>query len=327
MSLRHITAAALVAFSLAACVAPIDPKTLTMATIPSYAPVSPDKFDISNMALIRGHYIESTGLLGSPSSLTNLVAIDGRYYDVKYENTFNPVPAGQHMLTIGLRTGMRVAQVPAFVDFKPGGCYVIKWERGSASLNSFNSNIPPDTLWIEDEKTGEIVAPKLSAIIYDSKNRYVPPTDATSTISGSTNGKIFDKLVAFIQMVDGKIVNGDGAATLLSGENPRTDYAVPLAAGRRGIAIRIEYNLIYGSIPVMFDVKPNTSYVVKFEEPQSKLYRDHHVLVIPYWIEEAASGAIAFPKTDMPFFHGKSFTPEQLGQLATPPITSPSTSE
>ncbi len=319
---RHLIVTGLLAFSLVACAKPVDPRTLTSATIPSYAADKPDKIDLSETAFIRGHYIKSTGFLGKPSSLTYLVSIDGQYYDVEYENKFNPVPAGQHMLTIGAHIGMRSAQVPAYANFKPGGCYVIRWEYGKASLNSFNSNIPPDTLWIEDEKTGEIVTPKLSAIIYDSDNRYIPPSGTTSTISGSTNGKLLDRIKVFTQMVDGKIVNGDGAATILAGEDPRPDYAVPLTAGRHGLGIKIEYNLVYGSIPVMFDVKPNTSYVVKFEEPQSKLYRNHLVQVIPYWIEEAATGILAFPKTDMPFFHGKTYTPEQLGQTAPPPATS-----
>ena len=318
MSFSKIALLALL-LPLAACATQIDPKTLTEATVPSYTPVRTDSKD---EATIKGTYIESTGLLGTPSSLTYLVAIDGRYYDAEEaEDVPNPVPTGQHIVTLAFKTGNRSVQVPAFVDFKPGGHYVIKREYGDISLNSFNHSIPPDTLWIEDEKTGEIVAPKLSVTVYDSKDRYVPPAGATSTISGTSKGDLLDKTNAFVQMVDGHIVDGDGAATILENESGRPDYAVPLNPGRHGIAIRLESNLSYGVFPVMFDVKPNTSYVVKFDDPKNKIYRDHLVIVTTFWIEETATGVIALPKIDMPTYHGTHYTPDPLAQPAAPTAT------
>jgi len=69
----------------------------------------------------------------------------------------------------------------------------------------------------------------------------------------------------------------------------------------------------------MFDVKPNTSYVVRFEDLQDKLSEGHLTSVLPFWIEEASTGVIAYPKVDLVFSVGKKYTPEQLGLPSTPP--------
>lgn len=305
----------LVAFTLVACAKPVDPRSLTQATVPLYHPA---KTNVADAPTIKSIFTPSTGFLGSPATVTFLVAIDGQYFDGGRRSDPHPVPAGPHVISIGYATRGRSSQVAVLVDFKPGASYVIRQDNSGLTLNSINNAGPDDILWVEDEKTGLAITPKQSTTIYDNPDRYVPPSDATSTISGSRGGQFLDHFVSFIQMVDGKIVNGDGAASILEGEHGRPDYAVPVAAGRHAMAIRIDYNLTYGVFPLYFDVKPSTSYVVKFEGPLSKIIGNRQTYVISFWIEEMGSGALALPKVDMPISYGRKYKPEELG-TETPP--------
>ncbi|MDO8289717.1 MAG: hypothetical protein Q7T44_10910 [Parvibaculum sp.] len=304
--------------SLAACAKQIDPKTLSEATVSDYVP---PKVVTSDMATIKGVYTQTPDIFGARVSTTFLVAIDGKFHADPDDHSALPVPSGKHMVAIGVSLESGSAMVPAYVDLKPGRSYVIKYENTGLTLNSINKIGPDKTLWIEDEKSGEIISPKIASNIYDSNNRYIAPAGSTSTITGSTNGELLDKIVAYTQMVDGFVVDGDGRASVMEGEDGRPEYAVPLAPGRHGLALRVAYGTTYCTFPMMFDVKPKTSYVVRFEEPQDKLSEGHLTSVLPFWIEEASTGVIAYPKVDLIFSVGKKFTPEQLGQPATPPAT------
>lgn len=313
MLFRRLALIGLAALTLAACASSVDPKTLAQATVPVY---SPDRTALADAPTIKGVYTRSTGLLGAPASVTYLVAIDGLYFNAREDTVANPVPPGPHAITLGAQSGQVSARVPAYLDFKPGTSYVVKFEYTGLNINTFNTNGPDLTLWVENEKTGEIVTPKLSTAIYDSKTRYAPPANAGSSIAGSTDNALFDRYAAFVQMIDGAVVSGDAPASLLEGELPQPEKPIPLAPGSHAISIRVSFALSYTYYPLILDVAPNTHYVVKYAPLKSKLKGNRQVTVMSIWIENAVTHAIVFPPVDIPFSIGRRYTPEELG---TPP--------
>lgn len=190
------------------------------------------------------------------------------------------------------------------LDAKPGASYVIKRESGELTINaSFHNKGPGEIFYIEDETTGTLAVGKTSSVIFDNANRYKKPSGSgLSTIGGTKGSRSSSTATAYVQSIDGDFVDGEGPASLLTGgEQPRIEYPIPLAPGVHPLGIMLVSHVVTGgSFPILFDAKPDRRYVVKSEAASMKRWNGKMVLSFTFWIEDASSGAIAYPRTDAP---------------------------
>lgn len=117
-------------------------------------PVGPD------VATVRG--TRETALLDIYSAY--VLTIDGVYVKPasdgapRYDATYRITP-GLHAIGVGFADGLTVGAFPFLVDVRPSTHYVLRLEHGLKRIK--DKRWETATLWIEDETTGEIIAPKV----------------------------------------------------------------------------------------------------------------------------------------------------------------------
>lgn len=97
-----------------------------------------------------------------------VLAIDGKYAPMTAETAFvkrSPIynasvrlEPGLRAIGIGLRASMEFAVYSVLLDVQPNDAYVLRYEHGMKRIG--DSKWTAITVWIENEKTGDIVWPK-----------------------------------------------------------------------------------------------------------------------------------------------------------------------
>ncbi|MFN4355970.1 hypothetical protein [Parvibaculum sp.] len=292
MKLLRLAAIALVAGT-AACAPKLE--TLPVADFQAY---KPDLTGVAEPATLRGSYSQKPGLVGSATYAVGVFAINGKvaFEDEKFDAPIELKP-GPQSLTIGYLVGRRGDSIPVMLNAKPGGRYVIKRAEDTNWADGLNYNRIRTWLYIEDERTGEIVVPNTPDIIMSIEGRYQPPSGAdVATIRGTVHES---GLSVYPIAVDGQIVPEDRQRGVWVAPRWEPTKSVALAPGIRAIAILARTGLYEGYLPVLLDAKPGVSYTVKFD---FALKRSGGVRVHTHtiWIEDAATGEIVVPKSDLP---------------------------
>lgn len=292
MKVRSIVLA-LFALSLAACA----PKLETLPAA-DFQPYNPDLSGVAEPATLRGSYGDKSALLGTAKYAVGVFAINGKvaFKDLRFDAPIELTP-GKQSLTIGYVIGGYGDTIPVMLDAKPGGRYVIKRATDTNWSDGLKYDRIRTWLYIEDERTGEIVVPKTPDIIQTIEGRYQPPSGAdVATISGT---KKSGSLSVYPIAVDGQVVREDreGGIWLASRWEPTKPVAV--APGISAIAILARSGLSERYLPVLLDAKPGASYVVRFEHGLKRV-GESRIYAHTIWIEDAATGEIVIPKADLP---------------------------
>lgn len=242
---------------------------------------SPAKAD-SATASVRGELERIS--LGNTG--TYIYGIDGRMIHPSppmYENPIELAP-GAHSLLIGFNAS-KYALLPARIDAKAGARYVARFEQTGAVREEL-----VNTVWIEDEISGEIVVPKQQ--IWPAVKpaiTYVPPASgATATIQGTATT---DRMGAsFTRAVDGVSTNIADVTR-----------AVPLAlaSGPRALLISFASDRIIANLPVMLDVKAGDRYVIGYEIDDSR-FSSQAAPIFKFWVENATTRERVVPETKVP---------------------------
>lgn len=287
---------ALIAFSLCACA----PKLETLPTA-DFQPYNPDLTEVAEPATIRGSYEESTGALGRPSRSVGVFAIDGKVaFNREGFETPVPLAPGIHSLTIGYLNGPYGDTIPVVLNAKPGGRYVVKRSEDKDWLDGLRYDRIRTWLYIEEEATGEISVPKTPDILQSIEGRYQPPSDpGVATIRGTETGSALDGLSVYPIAVDGQIVKEDREQDLLVVARWKPTKSVALAPGLRAIAILAKGGMGNRYLPILLDVKPNASYVVKVEHGLKK-FGTTRIFAYTIWIEDSVTGETVVPRADIP---------------------------
>jgi hypothetical protein len=282
----------LLALSLAACAPKLE--ELEAATFQSYRP---DLSDVSEPATIRGSYEEITGMLGTSSRAVGIFALDGKTaLKGGYETPIYLAP-GVHSLTIGYTNGIYGDTIPVMLDAKPGARYVVKRSEDKEWLDGLRYDRIRTWLYIEEEKTGEIVVPKIPDILQSIEGRYQPPSGPNvGTIRGTVNEH---GVSVYPIAVDGQIVKEDREQDLLLAARWEPTKSVALAPGLRALAIYARSGVTGRYLPILLDVKPNASYVAKVDYRLKKSGATR-IFTFTIWIEDGATGEIIMPRTDLP---------------------------
>ncbi|MBX3446595.1 MAG: hypothetical protein KF765_07560 [Parvibaculaceae bacterium] len=284
---------AALALSLAACA----PKLETLPPA-DFQPYKPDLTGVTEPATIRGSYSQKPGLVGSATYAVGVFAINGKvaFEDEKFDVPIELKP-GPQSLTIGYIVGRRGDSIPVMLDAKPGGRYVIKRAEDTNWADGLNYNRIRTWLYIEDERTGEIVVPKTPDLIMSIEGRYRPPSSAdVATIRGTVHES---GLSVYPIAVDGQIVPEDRERGVWVAPLWEPTKSVALTPGMRAIAILARTGLYEGYLPVLLDAKPGAAYVVKFDFAL-KRFGGVRIHTHTIWIKDAATGEIVVPKSDLP---------------------------
>ncbi|MDP1627507.1 hypothetical protein [Parvibaculum sp.] len=281
---------------LAACAPNLE--SLPTASLKLY---KPDMSDPAAAATIRGTFEESTGLLGTPARATGVFAIDGNTaFETRELAAPLPLTPGLHSLTIGYLTGGIGDAVPVKLVAEPGARYVVKRERGTDMMDGLRYDRIRTYVYIEDEKTGEIVVPKTPDVLRSIEGRYAPPTGPDlATMRGTGDDGLLDSFYALLIAVDGEIVRAKKEATLMTVESYEPATPIALTPGLHALAIAVRGGTGTSYLPILFDAKPNVSYVIKYERGL-KRHGSVRIFTATVWIENESDGSIALPKTDIP---------------------------
>lgn len=141
---------------------PVTPKMVDDAKYASEYYIEPSGTDT---ATIRGT-VERKGF--NEPYAAYVLATDGKYAPMTDETTFiNRLPIydaavrlepGVRAIGIGLRASLQFAAYAVLLDVQPKDAYVLRQEHGMKRIG--DSKWTAITVWIENEKTGEIVWPK-----------------------------------------------------------------------------------------------------------------------------------------------------------------------
>jgi len=287
---------ALLAFSLAAC-AP-DLEKLPKANFHAY---EPDLSNVSEPATIRGSFKDSTGPLGSPYRAVGVFAIDGKVaFDGPAFDTAIPLTPGIHSLTIGYSNGGYGDTIPVVVNAKAGARYVVKESNRTDWLDGLKYDRIRTWLYIEDEKTGEIVVPNTPDVIQSIEARYRQPAGPdVATMRGTEADNFLDYLAVLPIAVDGQIVEETSKQNMWSAAQWEPKRAVALEPGHRAIAIMVRGGAGHRFLPILLEVKPRASYIVKYDHGLKK-FGTTRIFTYTIWIEDAVTGEIVMPKADLP---------------------------
>ncbi|HEX7775901.1 MAG TPA: hypothetical protein VF449_05175 [Parvibaculum sp.] len=187
------------------------------------------------------------------STGTYVSGIDGemtRPSPGRYEQPIDIAP-GTHSLLVAFNAN-KFATLAMRFDAKPGGAYVIRWEQQSAAPGV----TPPTQVWVEDEKSHDVVAPKRQIWPIDHNPSYVTPSGAgAATIGGSAQTDAHGPISVSLAAVDGAYTGTQDA-----------DAAKPLGVAPGLHALLIDYNstLFGAEYPVLLDVKAAHDYVIGF---------------------------------------------------------------
>lgn len=255
------------------------------------------KGDAPNAA-IKGTYTKGGGILLKASRGTYVAAIDGKVGFEKDRRTGSiPLTAGVHSLSLGYWIGAHKGFVPARLDAKPGASYVIMEEDGE--LLALVEEQRPNFLYIVEEKTGEVVFPKTPDLAAAATRIYSEPSGTdTATVRGSLDKSLFVLNAAQVIAVDGLYVPVKRGTFFTAGD-PYYETPRRLSPGRHALAIYVTSEGTFGIYPIMFDVTPGASYVVRFEIGL-KRNGDKKWKTFTVWIEDEKTGSIAWPKSDFP---------------------------
>ncbi|MDX5364822.1 MAG: hypothetical protein LPK88_00215 [Alphaproteobacteria bacterium] len=292
MKLLRLAAIALT-LSLAACAPKLE--TLPVADFHAY---KPDLAGVEEPATLRGSYGEKFAPLGSAEYAVGVFAINGKvaFKDARFDVPIELTP-GKQSLTIGYMIRGYGDAIPVMLDAKPGGRYVIRRATDANWSDVIKYDRIRTWLYIEDERTGEVVVPKIPDIIQTIEDRYQPPSGPQlATISGTRQD---GGLAAFPIAVDGKIVPEDrkGGIWLSSRWEPTKPVAIP--PGTNAIAVLARHGVEERHFPVLLEAKPGASYIVKFEHGQKRTGTTR-IYVHTIWVEDATTGEIVVPKADLP---------------------------
>jgi hypothetical protein len=290
--------AVLMAFALALVACAPRLETLPPA---AFKPYEPDLSDTSTLATIRGSFEESTGPLGRDSRSVGVFAIDGKVaFKERGFETPIPLTAGKHSLTIGYLNGPYGDTIPIMLDARPGADYVVKRAEDKNWLDGLKYDRIRTWLYVVDEKTGEVVIPKIPDILQTIEGRYTPPAGAdAATMRGTKTGNMFDGLSVFLIAVDGQIVGEKSKQTMWSVAHWDPATPVRLAPGLRALAIATRGGMGNRYMPLLLDVKPGASYVAKVDHGL-KRFGTTRIFVYTVWIEDGTTGEIVVPKADIP---------------------------
>ncbi len=287
----------LAALALLAATAGCAPK-LESLPVAEFQPYKPDLTGVAEPATLRGSYSQKPGLVGSATYAVGVFAINGKvaFEDEKLDAPIELKP-GPQSLTIGYLVGRRGDSVPVMLDAKPGGRYVIKRAEDTNWSDGLKYDRIRTWLYIEDERTGEIVVPKTPDLIQSIEGRYRPPAGADAA---AIRGTVHESgLSVYPIAVDGQIVPEDRAGGMWVSSRWEPTKSVALAPGMRAIAILARTGLDDRYLPVLLDAKPGAAYIVKFDfalKRSGNLRINTHTI----WIEDAATGEIVVPKSDLP---------------------------
>lgn len=184
------------------------------------------------------------------------------------------------------------------LDAKPGASYVVKRSEDKEWLDGLRYDRIRTWLYIEEEKTGEIVVPKIPDVLQSIKGRYQPPSGPDL---GTMRGTVNEYGVSVYPIaVDGQIVKEDREQDLLVTARWEPTKPVALSPGLRAIAIYARGGVTSGRyLPILLDVKPNASYVAKVDY-RVKKSGTTPIYTFTIWIEDGATGEIVMPRTDLP---------------------------
>jgi len=284
----------LMAFALAlvACA----PRLETLQTA-EFQPYEPDLSEVAEPATIRGSYEESTGMLGRPSRAVGVFALDGKTAFKQGFETPIPLTPGKHSLTIGYLNGPYGDTIPIMLDAKPGATYVVKRAEDRNWADGLKYDRIRTWLYVVDEKTGEIVVPKVPDVLQSIEGRYQPPSGPdVGTIRGTVNEY---GVSVYPIAIDGQIVKEDRERDLMVTARWEPTKPVALAPGVRAVAIHAKGGVSSRYLPILLDVKPNASYLVKVDY-RLKKSGTTRVFTFTIWIEDGATGEIVLPHTDLP---------------------------
>lgn len=273
-------------------------ETLPVADFHAY---KPDLTGIAEPATLRGSYEQEPGFLGTVNHAVGVFAINGKvlFEDSRFDAPIQLVP-GKQSLTIGYITGGLGDTIPVMLDAKPGGRYVIKRSQDTNWADGLRYNRIRTWLYIEDERTGEIVVPKTPDLIRTIEGRYQPPHGANvATIRGTGAASVLSGFSAFPVAIDGQIVREGKEANILLAARWDPTQPVALEPGIRAIAIFARGGMGDRYLPILLDVQPGAAYVVKSEHTLKRA-GGTRVFTYTIWIEDAATGDIVVPKADLP---------------------------
>ncbi len=296
MTFIRILALSLVAMALTGCakLENLQPANFSAYTV--------DASTLSNPAFIKGTYTEEKGglLSGTLVRETFVLGLDGHTgFLAKHLNTSMPLSPGLHSLTIAYWIGEKRGSVPVRLDAKPGASYVIKEEDGEKTIKTVLSGFTPNYLYIADEKTGEIVTPKMADLLSAVPDRYQPPADAAVPIRGTAvRPDILDVDAVYVRAVDGRFVREQKSDALGGDDYYDYEAQVMLTPGLHALSIGLGAGPFPGLYPILFEAKPGAAYVVKFERGL-KRNGTNKWFVYTVWIEDEKTGAVVMPKVDV----------------------------
>ncbi|MEQ8266407.1 MAG: hypothetical protein RH982_04365 [Parvibaculum sp.] len=251
-------------------------------------------------ATIKGTYQEGN-FWSKPTRATFVAAADGKLELTSGYTTPVPIEPGPHSLVVGYWHGTTRMPVAVRLEAEPGKNYLVLQEDGDLSLDILRGPSRTNYVYIVDEATGEVVVPKTVDLAEMANEYYVEPSGpGTATFRGTVRTEgLFDLYSAYVASVDGKHAPMT-PETALEKRRVKYDAAVRLEPGLRAIGIGIRLSTERGLFPILLDVKPGASYVVRLEHGIKRVGTDKWNSAT-VWVEDEVTGATIVEKTDVPF--------------------------
>lgn len=291
MTFFRIVFFSLIAATLSAC----GPK-LNELPATNFAPYVVDARTVGDTATIKGTYTPNTGVLGIGSEGAYVAAIDGKvaFHRTKRSDPLTLAP-GPHALALSYWQGTLEGFAPAYFDAKPGASYVIKFESGDYLFFKERRSY---SLYVVEEKSGEVVVPKTPDHFQDATERYVEPVGTElASIRGTSDESLLNVDAAFVLAIDNRYV-ALRPETALTSALPDYSGTFKLTPGLHAIFIGAQLGTGSGIFPVLLDAKPGASYVARYESGL-KRHGASKWQTFTVWLEEEKTGAIVVPKTDL----------------------------
>lgn len=247
------------------------------------SPVPPDAATISGMK-------KKSGFLGTPRE-TFITAVDGALVPEDDAPVF--LAPGIHSLVVASLVLDRYEAVPFRIEALAGARYVIRWDEGREPRW--------DHIYIEDMDSGQPVSNKVPVVRKNHTERHQQPPSSTShaTMRGSTTAGFLERDFVHLASVNGVFVQ-ETSNTLFG---PTYDYTAPVliepGLQALGIGYQVTDNYNNWVHPILLEVKPGASYVVKFEHTTRQL-ADSRWRSFTLWIEDERSGETVMSPVDIP---------------------------
>lgn len=280
--------------ALAGCVKPAS--ELPAANVQTY---DVEQARSADHATIKGTYREGT-FFGKSTLATFVAAIDGKLEVASGYTTPIPLEPGPHSLVVGYWLGATRRPVPVRLDAEPGRNYLVLQEKGEFDFNLLRGSSYPSYVYIVDEGSGEIVTPRMVDEAEYSNEYYIEPSGPdTAVIRGTLERKGFNEpFSAYVLTIDGKYAPMT-PQTALTRRLTKYEAAVRLEPGLRAIGIGLRASSQFAVYPVLLDVEPGAAFVLRYEHGLKRINNDKWT-AITVWIEDEKTGAIVWPKTDVP---------------------------